>query len=254
MPRIPPPGCADLWWLDIRAVRLGPADLAELDPAERAKAASFAFAADRHRYLVAHVLLRRVLSAYTSIPPGDLLLRREPCPQCGGPNGRPVLAGSALAGSAQAAGDSPEFSLAHSGDAVLITVAGQPAGIDVEQDPHGCMCSMTSAMHAADAAAVAALPEPERHEAIIGWWVLAEAVLKCTGEGIAHGLDGFPVISGSAGTPVHGCSATSVASPPGYRAALALAGDAGITGLTVRAEWDDRGWPEQAPGRPGGCG
>jgi 4'-phosphopantetheinyl transferase len=233
MAPVPPVGCADLWWLDIRAVRLGPADLAELDQAERAKAASFAFAADRRRYQAAHVLLRRVLSGYASIPPGQLVLLREPCPRCGGPAGRPVLPGTGR----------PQFSLAHSGDAVLVAVAGQPAGVDVEQDPRGCMCSMTSAMHPADAAMLATMPEPERHEAIIGWWVRAEAVLKCTGEGIGHGLDGFPVISGPPGAPVHGCAVHPVASPPGYRAALALAGDGGITRLTVRAAWDDRRWP-----------
>jgi 4'-phosphopantetheinyl transferase len=230
---VPPPSGADLWWLDIGTVRPGPADLAELDQAERARAASLAFAADRHRYQAAHVLLRRVLSGYVSVPPGRLVFHREPCPQCGGPAGRPALPGAGR----------PHFSLAHSGDAVVVAVAGQPVGIDVEQDPRGCVCSMTSAMHPADAAVMATLPEPERHEAVIGWWVRAEAVLKCTGEGIGHGLGDFPVISGPVGAAVHGCAVTPVASPPGYRAALAIAGQAGITGLTVRAEWDDRGWP-----------
>jgi 4'-phosphopantetheinyl transferase len=243
MPPIPPPGSADLWWLDIRTVRLRPADLAELDQAERAKAASFAFAADRHRYQVAHVLLRRVLSGYASIPPGQLVLSREPCPRCGGPNGRPALPGAG----------GPHFSLAHSGDAVLVAVAGQPAGVDVEQDPRGCMCSMASAMHPADAAVLTALPEPERHEAIIGWWVVAEAVLKCSGEGLSHGLDDFPVISRAAGAPVHGCSVAPLAAPPGYRAALALAGDTGEggAGLTVRAAFEDGAWPAGTAGCAG---
>jgi len=232
-PAVPPPGDADLWWFDIRPIRPGPADLAELDDAERAKAASFAFPADRHRYQAAHVLLRRVLSGYIGIPPGELVVRRVPCPQCGGPDGRPALPGPGR----------PHFSLAHSGDAVLVAIAAQPVGVDVEQEPHGCMCSMTSAMHPFDAAVMAALAEPERHEAIIRWWVRAEAVLKCTGEGIAHGLDGFPVVSGPPGAHVHGCSVDSVTAPPGYRAALALASGAGISRLTVRAAWDDHAWP-----------
>jgi 4'-phosphopantetheinyl transferase len=238
MSAVPRLGCADLWWLDIHPVRLGPPDLAELDQDERTKAASFAFAADRHRYQAAHVLLRRVLSGYVNVPPADLVVRRTPCPQCGGPDGRPVLPGTG----------SPQFSLAHSGDAVLVAVAGQPVGIDVEQEPRGCMCSMTSAMHPSDAALIMPLPEPERHEAVIRWWVRAEAVLKCTGEGIAHGLDGFAVISGPAGTPVHGCSVGSITAPAGYRAAIALAGDTGIAQLTIRAAWDDRTWPPAAAG------
>ncbi len=221
---------ADLWWFDIRSVHPSPADLADLDEAERAKAGSFAFAADRHRYQAAHVMLRQVLSSYLDVPPGELVVGRVPCPQCGGPDGRPVLAGPGSAGG-------PQFSLAHSGDAVLVAVAAQPVGIDVEQEPRGCMCSMTSAMHRGDASVITALPEPERHEAIIRWWVRAEAVLKCTGAGIAHGLDGFPVVSGPAGAPVHGCSVDPVASPPGYRAAIALAGTAGVAALAVRAAW-----------------
>jgi 4'-phosphopantetheinyl transferase len=110
---------------------------------------------------------------------------------------------------------------------------------------------MTSALHPADAAAMAALPELQRHEAVIGWWVRAEAVLKCTGEGIGHGLGDFPVISGPVGAPVHGCAVVPAASPPGYRAALAIAGLAGITGLTVRAEWEGRGWPAVTADPPG---
>jgi 4'-phosphopantetheinyl transferase len=227
MPPLPSASCADLWWFDIRSVHPGPADLADLDEAEQAKAGSFAFAADRRRYQAAHVALRRVLSGYLDVPPGRLVVGRVPCPQCGGPDGRPVLAGP----------DGPQFSLAHSGNAVLVAVAAQPVGADVEQEPRGCMCSMTSAMHRGDASVITVLPEPERHEAIIRWWVRAEAVLKCTGEGIAHGLDGFPVVSGPAGAPVHGCSVDSVDSPPGYRAAIALAGAAGVTKLTVRAAW-----------------
>jgi 4'-phosphopantetheinyl transferase len=188
------------------------------------------------------VLLRRVLSGYVNVAPGDLVVRRVPCPHCGGPDGRPVLPGTG----------SPHFSLAHSGDAVLVAVAGQPVGVDVEQEPHGCMCSMTSAMHPSDAAVMMALPEPQRHEAVIRWWVRAEAVLKCTGEGIAHGLDGFPVISGPAGAPVHGCSVGSVTAPPGYRAAIALGGGTGIARLTVRAAWDERSWPASAADSAGG--
>jgi len=53
---------ADVWWFDVRKVTVGPKDLADLDPRETARAAAFVFPADRHRYQVAHVMLRRVLS------------------------------------------------------------------------------------------------------------------------------------------------------------------------------------------------
>jgi hypothetical protein len=54
-------------------------------------------------------------------------------------------------------------------------------------------------MHEADAARVRRLPEPRRHAAIMRWWVAAEAVLKCTGAGLAHGMADFPVLGGQAG-------------------------------------------------------
>jgi 4'-phosphopantetheinyl transferase len=139
-------------------------------------------------------------------------------------------------------GPALSFSLAHSGDAVAIAVARGPVGIDVEREATGCVCALASAMHADDAARVAVLPEPDRHLAVIRWWVRAEAVLKCAGTGIAHGMDAFPVL----GAPVRsqvppgprlplepdvpgwaaaaGCSFAALSAPKGYQAALALPG------------------------------
>jgi phosphopantetheinyl transferase len=125
---------------------------------------------------------------------------------------------------------------------VAIAVARGPVGIDVEREATGCVCALASAMHADDAARVAVLPEPDRHLAVIRWWVRAEAVLKCAGTGIAHGMDAFPVL----GAPVRsqvppgprlplepdvpgwaaaaGCSFAALSAPKGYQAALALPG------------------------------
>jgi 4'-phosphopantetheinyl transferase len=245
-------------WFDVREVALGPADLAELDGQEAARAAAFVFPADRHRYQVAHVMLRRVLASHLGADPAGLVFAREPCPTCGGPSGRPVLAGlPALAAEpgllAEEASPGPSyrseneplvaaglnFSLAHSGDAVAIAVAGRPVGVDVEREPTGCVCSLASAMHPGDAALVADLAEPERHAALIGWWVRAEAVLKCAGTGIAHGMDAFAVLGGPAqgGVPgprpaaepgaagwatAFGRSFAALPAPAGYQAAIAL--------------------------------
>jgi 4'-phosphopantetheinyl transferase len=117
------------------------------------------------------------------------------CPACGGPAGKPVLAGRPPG---EGAGSGLSFSLAHSGDAVAIAVARSPVGIDVERNATGCVCSLAPAMHPDDTALAEALPEPERHAAIIRWWVRIEAVLKCAGTGIAHGMDVFPVLGAPA--------------------------------------------------------
>jgi 4'-phosphopantetheinyl transferase len=221
MPPVATRQAAEVSWFDIREITLGPGDLAELDVRETARAAAFVFAADRHRYQVAHVMLRRVLAGHLDADPGGLVFTREPCPTCGGPAGRPVLAGQPSPG--------PAFSLAHSGDAVVIAVACQPVGVDVERNPAGCVCSLVTAMHPGDASVVEGLPEPERHAAIIRWWVRAEAVLKYAGTGIGHGLDAFPVLGGPERAPAPsgwadapGCSFAGLSAPQGYQAAIAL--------------------------------
>jgi 4'-phosphopantetheinyl transferase len=145
---VPPGDLVDVWWFDTRAVTVGPAGRAELDQGERDRAEAFLFPADRHRYQVAHVMLRRVLAGYTGIPPGTLRLARALCPHCGAP-GKPVLEPGAHT--------VPSFSLTHSGDQVVIAVAGRPVGVDVEHGAARCVCSLAQALHPADAAWVAGL-------------------------------------------------------------------------------------------------
>jgi 4'-phosphopantetheinyl transferase len=126
----------------------------------------------------------------------------------------------------EGAGSGLSFSLAHSGDTVAVAVARGPVGIDVEREATGCVCSLAPVMHPDDAALAEVLPEPDRHAAIIRWWVRVEAVLKCAGTGIAHGMDAFPVL----GAPVPsraggaGCFFAALSAPQGYQAALALPG------------------------------
>ena len=215
---VPSGDSLDVWWSDTRTVALTPAGLADLDRGERSRAEAFLFPADRRRYQVAHMMLRQVLASYTGTAPGQLELDREPCPRCGAA-GKPVLRPGPGVHAA------PWFSLTHSADVVVIAVAGHPVGVDVEQDAVRCVCPLAGDLHPADTAWVTGLSgERERHQAIITCWVRAEAVLKCTGQGIRHGLGGFPVRPGrSAALSVNGCTVRQLAAPPGYRAAVALA-------------------------------
>jgi 4'-phosphopantetheinyl transferase len=231
---LPSPPAVDLWWFDTRAEAVRPDDAAVMDPGERQRARALLFASDRHRFEVAHVMLRRVLAGYLGAGPGELSFGRERCPRCGRAPGRPVLLPGHWAGRRA----TPWFSLARSGDLVLIAVAGRPVGADLERDRAGCVCPVTGVLHPGDAAALAALAEPDRHRAVIGCWVRAEAVLKCTGEGIAHGLTGLrlrppgtgPGTDASAQVRrVRGCSVRGLTAPPGYQAALALAGPGPVT-------------------------
>ncbi len=208
-----PPVC----WYDAASIDLGPADLAVLSPAEHARGSSYAFAVDRHRYLVAHVMLRRLLGEVTHLPPARLRFGRESCPVCGGPNGRPRLSGHGM----------PHFSLAHSGGAIAIAIGPDPVGIDCERLPDGCICDLMTHMHPDDARMVAASSEPRRHDDIVRWWVCAEAMLKSSGQGIAHGMSGFRVLGARAGAGgelelADGCRLARIEAPAGYAAALAV--------------------------------
>ena len=220
---LPPAPAVDVWWFDVRTIGIGPAGIATLDDHERHRAEAFLFDTDRHRYRVAHVMLRRVLAAYQGTRPGELTFGREPCPRCGRACGRPVLAAGG-----------PWFSLSHSGDVVLIAVARRPVGADVERAPAGCVCSLAGALHPDDAGVLARMPERARHEAVITCWVRAEAVLKCSGEGIAHGLGEFPVWPAATGTAAGpGGAVRELPAPPGYQAAIAVAGTSAITPRAV---------------------
>jgi 4'-phosphopantetheinyl transferase len=206
------PAAVQAWprvcWYDAASIELGPADLAVLSPAERARATSLAFGVDQHRYRVAHVMLRRLLGEATASAPAWLRFGRAPCPVCGGPAGRPWLSGR----------DAPHFSLSHSGNAIVIAIGPDPVGIDCERLPNGCVCDLMTQMHPADASLVARLPEPRRHADILRWWVCAEAVLKSTGQGIAHGMSGFRVVP----RPADGRWPAQIEAPDGYVAALAV--------------------------------
>ncbi len=204
-------------WYDAASIELGPEDLAVLSPAEHARGSSYRFPVDQHRYRVAHVMLRLLLGEVTDSPPAWLRFGREPCPVCGGPTGRPRLSEH----------ETPQFSLAHSGDTIAIAIGPDPVGIDCERLDGRCVCELMTQMHADDASLVAGLPEPRRHEDIVGWWVRAEAVLKCTGQGIAHGMSGFRVLgacaaSGEEPRLAGGCRLAQIDAPSGYTAALAV--------------------------------
>ena len=219
---------------------MGRPELAELSLEEHKRAASFAFRSDRRRYTAAHVMLRRVLSGYVDIPPSSLIFRREPCPRCGKPDGPawPFPFGYGL-----------HFSLAHSGDAVVIAVAsGRSASTWNRSRPAVC-ARCPPDMNAADAESGRLPDEAARHRPVIRWWVRAEAVLKCTGKGIAHGIGAFPVLGspdGPVGPAVPGGPDRLVAATAAHGCSFGLAARAGrLPGRAGagRARSAASGWP-----------
>ncbi|MGK5631811.1 4'-phosphopantetheinyl transferase family protein [Streptomyces sp. URMC 123] len=183
-----------------------------LDAEERSRAAAFLREADRDRYRVAHVALRRLLGACLDSDPAGLRLVREDCPGCGGPHGRPAVAGAPL-----------HFSLSHAADLVLIAVAGVPVGADVEREPAPSVAAEIAArLHERERVEMAALPERDRPAAFTRCWSRKEAYLKGIGIGLAE--DPSVTYVGAGATPGRppGWVLRDVAVPSGYAAACAL--------------------------------
>ncbi|MEE1930430.1 4'-phosphopantetheinyl transferase superfamily protein [Streptomyces sp. TRM 70351] len=173
---------------------------AELDEHERDKADSFMRAHDRLLYTAAHIALRRLLSAYSGIPPARLRFAREPCAECSEPHGRPVLAPGM---------PRLHFSLSHSSGLVAFGIARSPVGIDVEKLPTEETVELCIAdLHPREQAELAELTGEERLAAFARLWTRKEAYLKGIGTGLSRDLALDYLGGGVGGRPS--------ASPPGW--------------------------------------
>jgi 4'-phosphopantetheinyl transferase len=206
-------GPPQLWSVGVSAqARWAAEDERLLDTEERRRVGSFHQDVDRDRYRVAHVALRRLLGAYLGSDPAGVELLREPCPNCGGPHGRPAVAGTA-----------PHFSLSHSGDLVLLAFSDTPVGVDVELVPSSATVEeVATALHPRERSELAALAGDLRPASFARCWTRKEAYLKGTGTGLAESPSVTYVGAGAA--PVHppGWLLGDVAVPPDYAAACAV--------------------------------
>ncbi|MER7341994.1 4'-phosphopantetheinyl transferase superfamily protein [Streptomyces sp. NPDC000075] len=183
-----------------------------LDDDERKRAARLLRPGDRRTYLASHLGLRILLGGYLGVAPGEVRFVREDCPGCGGPHGRPAVAGGGV-----------HFSLSHSGDLAYFAFAGVPVGVDVEGLPSAeAVADILSSLHPAETAEITALPEDGRRAALARVWSRKEACLKGIGTGLAEGL--VEPYVGAAADParIPGWTLSDVQAPPGYAAALAV--------------------------------
>lgn len=183
-----------------------------LSEEERGRAAAFLRDADRDRYLVAHLALRRELGARLGTGPAEVELTRARCPVCGGPHGRPSVAGDPL-----------HFSLSHAGDFVLLAFAQVAVGVDVEVRPGASTTAETSgALHPREREELAALPVEERPAAFARCWTRKEAYLKGTGTGLGEDPSVTYVSTLAAPASPPGWHLADLPVPPGHAAARAL--------------------------------
>lgn len=146
-----------------------------LDPAEQVRAQRFLHAADRERFIAGHGFLRRLLGLYLGIRPQDVVMLR-------GEFGKPYLADAAL-----------HFNLSDTKDAILVALAEQPVGADIET-----MRRRTDHERVADhyftpreTASIRAATDGKRR--FLELWTRKEAVLKASGVGLMDDLHSLEV-------------------------------------------------------------
>ncbi|MCX5199536.1 4'-phosphopantetheinyl transferase superfamily protein [Streptomyces sp. NBC_00249] len=190
-----------------------------LDAAERDRADTLLRPADRRCYLTAHVALRVLLGARLGVAADRVRFRREPCPCCGEPHGRPAPAGT---------GVPLHFSLSHSGDLALIAFASTPVGIDVQTvgtvaaaDEH------EGVLHPREEDELDACAAADRPAAFARAWVRKEAYLKGLGTGLARSPSLDYLGSGAAAAGPPGWHIEDLAVPDGYAGAVALREETG---------------------------
>ncbi|MFF8806328.1 4'-phosphopantetheinyl transferase family protein [Streptomyces omiyaensis] len=223
----PAPGPAradvDLWQLRVDHLAEDELDPSELDAEERVRLAGPLRVADRLRYGVGHIALRRLLAPRLGVAPAEVVYRREPCPGCGAPHGRPAVEGPPGA---------PHFSLSHSGDVVLIGIAARTVGVDVEGFPKAATVrEVTPALHPLERAEITAAGETP--EAFARVWSRKEAYLKGLGIGMARSLDKDYLGEHDPSALPEGWDVRSVPTADGHAAAVAVAGPLGL----VRTSW-----------------
>jgi 4'-phosphopantetheinyl transferase len=201
-----------------------------LDDGECERAHRFRIAAARERFVVSHGGVRFVLGRLTGLAPESLRFARR-CGRCGRTDhGKPHLSGAHRS--------DIDFSLAHSGGLVLISVArGRLVGADVEWVRRGTDI-LAVAQHAfspTERRAIESLAtDYKRREAFFRCWTRKEAYLKARAEGLAGGLDSFsvavldddpcrPEVPADPGETDR-WQVRSLSTPPGYLAAVAAEG------------------------------
>ena len=144
---------------------------ANLSEEERRRAAAMQSDTARRSFVSSQSALRRVLSAYTGTPPGDIEFSRAA-------HGKPMLASRA---------SSLEFNVSHSGDWGAIALARVPVGVDVEQIRPGRASPALEKrfLTEGERAMLGRRAELDGDGAFFVVWCRKEAYLKATGFGLA---------------------------------------------------------------------
>jgi 4'-phosphopantetheinyl transferase len=167
---------------------LDPAWLAELYPAlssqEREQHRRFHFDRDRDIYLLAHILLRRVLSRYCDI-------QENAWEFVSGSHGKPFIATPHC--------EHLHFSLTHTAGLVACAVrAHAEVGVDAESIDRECdfIGIARSTFAAVEVRELEKSPPAVQRELFFRYWTLKEAYVKALGLGLSASLTDFSIDAG----------------------------------------------------------
>jgi len=198
---------------------------------ERKRAARYLLPAERDRFTLGRGRLRRILAGYLDADPRALTFGANV-------HGKPHLSGQWFG--------SVEFNVSHSGGLVVIAVAKDPVGVDVEEIRPDVAHSEIAArfFSARERADLASLPAAARTRAFFDCWVRKEAYVKAKGLGFAVALESFSVsllptqsarLVASSGHPddVDRWALHAFEPAPGYAAAVAAWGARRVRRFTI---------------------
>jgi 4'-phosphopantetheinyl transferase len=196
-----------------------------LSAEEQARARRFRFERDRKHFIVAHGLLRLILSRYLDPGPGQLRFRYTP-------HGKPGLVTLPHY-------ETLSFNASGSGGLALYAVTlDRKVGIDLEQIRSDCPCEQIAEQFFSPRENVMLQDlqtEEARRIAFFDCWTRKEAYIKARGEGLSLPLDQFDVslvpgepatLLETRGDPLEASrwSLYELYPDPGYAAALAVEG------------------------------
>ncbi len=175
-------GAVDLWWAhptQIRDPELLHRYTAILDNRERERMARFMFERHRHTYLIAHALVRTVLSRYADVEPADWAFVFNE-------HGRPDIDPAHQLGTLQ-------FNLTHTEDLAVVAVARSDVGVDAEDvTRRSSTIKVAEHFFAEDEVAqLQSLPAADMTSRFFDFWTLKEAYMKARGMGLALPLNAF---------------------------------------------------------------
>ncbi|RMD93916.1 MAG: 4'-phosphopantetheinyl transferase superfamily protein [Calditrichaeota bacterium] len=149
---------------------------------ELQRAQRFYFQKDREHYIIAHGILRDILSRYLKIEPTQLNFYCNPF-------GKPYL-------TENSGGQFLKFNLSHSDGIAMYAIAhNREVGIDVERiRPDFASEQIAERFFSQQEIAILrSLPENLQVEGFFNCWTRKEAFIKAIGQGLSFGLDKFAV-------------------------------------------------------------